>query len=94
MAGLEMLYITRKLDQMSAGKKNSWGESNKNLTDVFREAIDLMNPYHYFGSFGKRLKSPLEFDSTTMDSFLKETTRFQSVRDIIQVWNEFDLGLV
>ena len=48
-------------------------------------AFDLANPLDNFGSFGEKLTNPVDFDSMTVDTFLKLYTKFQSVRDIIQV---------
>jgi hypothetical protein len=48
-------------------------------------AFDLINPLDHFGSFGDKLDNPVDFDSMTVDTFLKLYTKFQSVRDIVQV---------
>jgi hypothetical protein len=48
-------------------------------------ALDLVNPFNFFGNFGENLKSPKDFDSMTVDTYLRLNTRFKSVRDIIQV---------
>ena len=52
--------------------------------DRMASALDLINPYNYFGNFGQHLQSPEDFDSMTVDTYLRLNTKFKSVRDIIQ----------
>ena len=46
--------------------------------DKMSSALDLINPYNFFGNFGNNLKSPKDFDSMTVDTYLRLHTRWQT----------------
>ena len=43
--------------------------------DKMSSALDLINPYNFFGKFSENLKSPKDFDSMTVDTYLRLHTR-------------------